>query len=94
MTVTMTETPIQKLFAKWKQEQAHAKDPAISDADCEAATARAVAIEKDILRTPSITAADLAAKLVAYSDYGAFAVSDQTTPELWAEARHLLGETS
>ncbi|QCP87457.1 hypothetical protein EYE35_17335 [Cereibacter sphaeroides] len=49
------------------------------------------ALELRLRATPSVSAADFAAKVVAFTFWGGAMLTAADAPEIWAEARELLG---
>ena len=85
------ETPVLRLFREWEAMCA-AHDAMPGDIPDEAFYERH-ALELRMLSTPSTCAADFAAKVVAVTHWGGCALDECGAPEIWAEARQLLGRT-
>ena len=86
-----TDTPVMRLFRQWHELYEAANDPEITEAECEAICEQYRGIEDRMLALPSECAADFAAKVCAYTSFGAFTLEESVAPELWAEARELVG---
>lgn len=88
MTTAATEdTPISRLFAEWERLHAHSCEPGISDEECSRRVDAEIAVEKELRRTPALTAQDFARKTLIYVGFGAF----HPTSELWAEVCAIAG---
>ncbi|UMA64619.1 hypothetical protein LVO79_16700 [Roseivivax marinus] len=87
----MTEqTPIQKMFHEWKA--VHTEARTCPDEDSEATTEEMVRIEDAMLEVPSVTAADFAAKVIAYTSYGDFGFTGDGVDRIMREACELVGD--
>lgn len=91
MPNTVPKTPILQLFAQWRTLQTHCNNPRLTDAEADIADAELLAVENSLIAAPTTCAADFAAKVLAYTSYGAFALTDSCAPEIWAEAYALTG---
>lgn len=79
------------LFREWEQVLA-SKNDQISDDEYGALLGRQIEIEAAIIKTPAKSKADWIMKIVAYSCLGESAITDRhENPDLWAEARALIG---
>ena len=85
-------SPILELFREWQVLHAAADEPGISDEKCDAICDQYHRLEDQMLALPSTSAADLAAKLCAYTGFGMFDLHENVAHELWDEARELLSE--
>lgn len=81
------QTPIARLFAKWQWLNARSNEPGISDDELDRRTDAEIAIEREIRRTPAVTAQDLAKKALIDVGFGDFEVSDP----FWSEVCNLAG---
>jgi hypothetical protein len=86
------ESPIQRLFHQWKKVFARAERPEATEEEVSALLDEMHVLEQEILRQPAETMADLATKVVAYTNDGAFTLADNAEAGvglLWAELRLL-----
>ena len=83
-------SPIMILFRQWEAEQAAAHD--LPEAECDAACERMHAMQREMCELPATSLQDLAAKVVAHTGDGMFAIEDGSS--LWAEVRALVGGAS
>jgi len=81
------ESEIQPLFQQWATTRTAASSG--TEAECDAAVDRLTELEEQICALPSRSAADFAAKIVAWSSWGDFGLPEEDHP-IWAEARALL----
>ncbi|MDB6454685.1 hypothetical protein [Falsirhodobacter sp. 20TX0035] len=79
------ETPIMAMFQQWKQAHDYSNERGLDEETADAALAEAIEIENQMIAMPCQSMQDLAAKICAYTSFGAFALSDSVMPELWAE---------
>lgn len=88
----MLDTPVMRLFRQWHDITARANgtEPLTAEA-IEDATRRRYEVKDRMLALPCLTAEDFIAKIVASTTWGTWDLEDDGTPELWAEARALLG---
>lgn len=90
-----TETPVAALFREWQaarevEEAAYAANE--DEAEGHKVWAARVEVENRMLATPSQTHADWMLKVCAYSAFGESGAPDiMELPQLWAEARALVG---
>ena len=91
----MAETPVTALFREWTAARAAeelAYQTSEEDAEGEKAWSERVRIENLMLATPSQGHADWMLKICAYSAFGEGGAPDIIErPDLWAEARALVG---
>lgn len=85
-----TPTPVIRLFRQW--EQALIEANGVSEEDCDMAVKQMAAIERQMLAVPSANMADLAAKIIAFSSWGALGLPEREH-ELWAEMRTMISAT-
>uniref|UniRef100_A4WNT1 Twin-arginine translocation pathway signal n=1 Tax=Cereibacter sphaeroides (strain ATCC 17025 / ATH 2.4.3) TaxID=349102 RepID=A4WNT1_CERS5 len=83
------ETPVLRLFREW--EAMDAQIDKLSGEAADAMLADLLALELRLRSTPSTGVADFAAKVVAFSFWGGACLDACDAPEIWAEARALLG---
>lgn len=90
------ETPVAALFREW-QVAFEAEKVAFSDSDtgecamCQAATEQRMAVEKRLMAAPCNEAGDWALKVMAWTCFGDFSISDSHDGhDLWDEARALV----
>ena len=86
-------TPVMKLFRSWmalREMIFAAMDALPKDADEEPLYAPLDILEKQIVRTESLTAADFAAKMIICTSEGTLNFDWKSDP-VWAEARKLVG---
>ena len=96
----LTETPVMAMFREWKKRTANEMrvyaDDTTGDGDspeCLAATDAVKGIEHQMLAVPSVSAQDFVLKMLVLTGDGQWgAPSRYTAPQLWAEARALVGE--
>lgn len=81
------ETPISRLFAEWCRLHDHSNEPGISEDECNRRVEVEVAVEKEMQRTPPLTAQDFAQKLLIEVGFGVF----NPTSEFWVEVCALAG---
>ena len=96
LSVGERETRVMRLYREWEQARKDeaATYEAFPDDDSPEpgdATAKVVAIERRLMAERAVTLADVALKFCAVSGFGEFVISDEGHPELWAEARALIG---
>lgn len=84
---TNTPTPVIRLYRRW--EVARAELSGASDDDCDRLGDRLLELEEQMLALPSQNAADLAAKIAAYSHWGDFALPEPDS-SIWAEIGSLI----
>lgn len=86
-------TPVMSLFREWMELREHthiAMDALPKDADEEPFYAPLNNLEEQIERTPAVTAADFAAKMIVSTCEGTLS-GDWKADPVWAEARKLVG---
>jgi hypothetical protein len=84
---THTPTPIIRLYRRW--EVARAELCGASDDDCDRLADRLFELEDQMLALPSQSAADIAAKIAAYSHWGDAALPEPGSA-LWTEIGSLI----
>ncbi|WP_101341513.1 hypothetical protein [Cereibacter azotoformans] len=82
-------TPILRLFREW--EAMDAQMDKLSGEAADAMLADLLALELRLRSTPSTGVADFAAKVVAFTFWGGACLYEGDAPEIWEEARALLG---
>ena len=86
------DTPVMQLFREWQAiTDLIVSDAPMTEANLAEGTERRYALKDQILALPCLTPQDFIAKIVASTTWGAMDLEDDGTPELWAEARQLLG---
>ncbi|SLN23189.1 hypothetical protein ROJ8625_00924 [Roseivivax jejudonensis] len=83
-------TAIQQMYHEWKQLRASAHGT--SEEDCDAAVEEMMRIEDAMLEIPSQSAADFAAKVLAYTSHGDFGLTGDGIGQILGEACNLIGE--
>ncbi|WP_420023243.1 hypothetical protein ACN9JG_00050 [Cereibacter azotoformans] len=83
------ETPVLRLFREW--EAMHARNDALPGDVPDAMLDELLSLEQELRSTPSEGVADFAAKVVAFTFWGGATLSEDYAPEIWEEARALLG---
>ena len=83
------ESEIQALFRDWTTTRASADRG--TEEECDDAVDRLSVLEERICALPSLSAADFAAKIVAWSSWGDFELPGDDHP-IWQEARALLAQ--
>lgn len=87
------ETPVLRLFREWQavSDRLDALGVNTPDEMLDEGLDELNALELKLRATPSVSAADFAAKVVAFSFWGGAMLTAADAPEIWAEARELLG---
>lgn len=83
------DTPVLRLYRQWDAMRA-AEDAVLGEVPQAMLEARS-ALEARILKTPSVCAADFAAKLAAFTCWGECVLTAMDAGQIWDEARTLLG---
>lgn len=88
-------TPVAALFREWQAAKI-AEEVAFAgsgdDAEGQQEWAARVALEKRLMEAPATSATDWAMKIAAWCNFGESASqTEQESPQLWAEARQLVG---
>ena len=78
--VPETDTPILRLFRQWQALYEAANDPEITEEECEATCDQYRELEHRMLALPSECTADFAAKVCAYTSFGAFPLEEDVAP--------------
>lgn len=81
------QTPIARLFAEWERLHALSNELGIPDDELDRRTDAEIAVEKEIRRTPAVSAQDLAQKALIDVGFGVF----DSSPQFWAEVCDLAG---
>ncbi|ULB09563.1 hypothetical protein ORIO_06445 [Cereibacter azotoformans] len=83
------DTPVLRLFREW--EAMDAQMDKLSGEAADAMFADLLALELRLRSTPSTGVADFAAKVVAFTFWGGACLYEGDAPEIWEEARALMG---
>lgn len=89
------QTPVAALFREWQAAKI-AEEAAFAasgdDAEGQQEWAARVALEKRLMEAPATSATDWAMKITAWCNFGESASqTEKENPQLWAEARQLVG---
>lgn len=85
-----TETPVMALFRQWEYAHTAGNDMSLTEAESEAWCEVMSDLERRIVNTPSQTAQDVAAKVLAWTNYGDYTLDWQGGAAFWEEAKRLV----
>lgn len=86
-------TPMMRLFREWQELGSACDAGNLPDFECDAIALRMLRLEDEMCATPSQTAADLAAKVIALTSGNFFELPSEPDHPFWQEVSALAGHS-